>query len=81
MITKTLPAGYPLTNGQPKLSTPNPNRLTIEEAGLLCSLLNEYRRKLNPTCTEQFLAELSKIESLNKKLNGLLIQALTEEQS
>jgi hypothetical protein len=79
MITKTLPAGYPLTNGQAKLPAPNPNRLTLDEAGLLCSLLNEYRRKLNPACTEQFLAELSRIESLNKKLNGLLIQALTEE--
>jgi hypothetical protein len=81
MRSKTLPTGFPLTNGQPKLSAPNPNQLTIDEAGLLCSLLNEYRRKLNPTCTEQFLAELTKIERLNKKLNGLLIQALTEEQN
>ena len=79
-MAKTLSVGYPLTSQQGKLSNGNPNQLTVDEAGLLCSLLNEYRRKLNPACTEQFLAELSKIESLNKKLNGLLIQALTEEK-
>jgi hypothetical protein len=81
MIRKTLPARYPLTNGESKLPSPDCNRLTIDEAGLLCSLLNEYRRKLNPSCTEQFLTELSRIECLNKKLNGLLIQALMEEQN
>jgi hypothetical protein len=72
--------GNPLTNQQSKSPNDNTNQLTVDEAGLLCSLLNEYRRKLNPACTEQFLSELSKIESLNKKLNGLLIQALTQEQ-
>lgn len=80
MIAKTLSMGNPLTNQQSKFPNDNTNQLTVDEAGLLCSLLNEYRRKLNPACTEQFLTELNKIESLNKKLNSLLIQALTEEQ-
>ncbi len=80
-MAKTLSMGYSLTNEPTKLHNSNTTQLTVDEAGLLCSLLNEYRRKLNPACTEQFLTELSKIESLNKKLNGLLIQALTEEQS
>jgi hypothetical protein len=56
----------------------DPNSLSFEELGLLCSLVYDYRRKLNPARTELFLAEMSKIEALSKKLNGLLVEALSE---
>lgn len=54
------------------------NSLSFEEIGMLCSLVHDYRRKLNPARTELFLAELSKIEALSRKLNGLLVQTLSE---
>ena len=80
MMTDLLPQGYPVRKEQGEAFTRDSNRLMIDEIGLLCSLLHEYRRKLNPACTERFLAELTKIDALNKKLNGLLVQALTDEQ-